>query len=195
MVTISLNRYRIDGSGLIKFPDGRSGRVRVVLDERLEGESRIAGRPDLIKAAVADGIANISLGDGGGSIFVNVSPRDIRRAAIKPMTVPGLDNESDTASLYFNAKVTIIVGTEIAGQAVLELREFNGALPEHAELLGDPALLNDVHDYGAVTIEFCGLSVDAVIFGWNQETGKLHIMAEPIFAALGRHAARSQKAL
>jgi len=195
MATISFTHYRIDGSGLIKFPDGRSGRVRVVLDERLEGESRIAGRPDLIEAAVADGIANISLGDGGGSILVNVSPRDIRRAAIKPMTVPGLDNESDTASLYFIAKVTIIIGTEISGQAVLELRDFNGALPEHAELLGDPVLLNHVHDYETVTLEFCGLSVEAVIFCWNQQTGGLRIMADPIFAALGRHATRSQKAL
>jgi hypothetical protein len=196
MVTLTLKRYQLKGVGSIEFADGRSGSLRVELhvDETLKHESHFAGRADLIAAAVAQGTAELCLQDGA-DLLVTVSAKDERHAAIKPIarSLPDLENDSDKLSLYIVASAMLVISMELAGPVVLQVRSFNGAISGSAELSGDHALLQAAHDCENVSIEFCGLSFDAQVYGWDKDTGALVIVADSMFEAFGRHATKSRQ--
>jgi len=197
MNTVTMKRYRLEGVGSIEFADGRSGSLRVVLhvDETLKNESRIVGRADLIAAAVAQGTAELCLADGASLLVTVSATKNKRHAAIKPLapSLPALVNDSDAISIYMVASVMLIISLEMSGQVALQVRSFNGVIPEFVELLGDAALLQAAHDCENVSIEFCGLSFDAPVYGMDKDTGALVIVADPLFEALGRHATKSRQ--
>lgn len=85
MTTINFSRYNIDGLGTIELPDGRSGTVWVSLwvdPLPLTNESMMAGREDLISAAVESGSAELHLA-GEVNLKIAVSPLSARYAAIE----------------------------------------------------------------------------------------------------------------
>ena len=198
---ISFHHHTIDGIGTIVFPDGSSGTVWVLLhvDPHLKtNDSFIAGREDLIAAAVKHGCAELRLADGA-NLTISVTPLNNRYAAIKLITtdstVPRFSYQQPIfeiikstlpRSLCFIGAGVLRVTPEYSGPVGLQAHSIDDCVPGVLEINGESRLIDAAYHRGTVRLELCGLTFRARVIGHRKDTGALLIAADSMFRAMAR---------
>jgi hypothetical protein len=198
---ISFQRYTIDGTGTIVFPDGSSGTVWVFLHvdpDLITNDSFITGREDLIAAAIKHGCAELRLADGA-YLNVSVTPLNNRYAAIKLITtdstVPRFSYQEPIfeiikstlpRSLCFIGAGVLRVTAEYSGPVGLQAHSIDDCVPGVLEISGESRLIDAAYHRATVRLELCGLTFRARVIGQRKDTGALLIPADAMFRAMAR---------